>query len=297
MNCAISTGVMSRYAGVLSVNPMTQVAIYQQEQTALIHQMSQDLSGKLSDNIAEAVNRAVEPLNQNLKNFVTVSSREQMRFLDAVVTRFIERMDEMLGGQMCRLSKAMDDAARYQESAMTSVRDRLEDTSEMLDRIREVTHIADEMVRNNAQYIRDLREKQKQADGAFARVASSVEQMNLINRQQANYIKSVSAMQAEVSRSLDQMNTALTSFTQEVGEQGVGATASLSKAAAELRATGSQLEEIHRGCAASNTNELKLTLEAQARLNGCALSLRPTVSGANWAKARPTAPSLRKMRY
>ena len=105
-------GAMSRYAGVLSVDPMTQVAIYQQEQTTLIHQMSQDLSGKLSDNIAEAVGRAVEPLNQNLKNFVTVSSREQMRFLDAVVTRFIERMDEMLGGQMRRLSKAMDDARR-----------------------------------------------------------------------------------------------------------------------------------------------------------------------------------------
>ena len=32
-------GAMSRYAGVLSVDPMTQVAIYQQEQTALIHQI------------------------------------------------------------------------------------------------------------------------------------------------------------------------------------------------------------------------------------------------------------------
>ncbi len=255
-------GAMSRHAGVLSVDPMTQVAIYQQEQTALIHQMSQDLSGKLSDNIAEAVGRAVEPLNQNLKNFVTVSSREQMRFLDAVVTRFIDRMDEMLGGQMRRLSKAMDDAARYQESSMQSVRDAMADTSEMLESIREVTHVADEMVRNNAQYIRDLRENQKQTDDAFNRVASSVEQMDLINRQQANYLKSVSAMQAEVSRSLDQMNTALTSFTQKVGEQGANATTSLSKAAAELRATGSQLEEIHKGCAASITNELKLTLDA-----------------------------------
>ena len=33
-------GAMSRYAGVLSVDPMTQIAIYQQEQTALIQTMS-----------------------------------------------------------------------------------------------------------------------------------------------------------------------------------------------------------------------------------------------------------------
>ena len=33
-------------------------------------------------------------------------------------------------------------------------------------------------------------------------------------------------MQAEVSRSLDQMNTSLTSFTQKVGEQGANATTS-----------------------------------------------------------------------
>ena len=40
---------MSRHAGVLSVDPMTQVAIYQQEQTAMIRKMSQDLDGKLSE--------------------------------------------------------------------------------------------------------------------------------------------------------------------------------------------------------------------------------------------------------
>ena len=255
-------GAMSRYAGVLSVDPMTQVAIYQQEQTALIHQMADDLSGKLSDNIAEAVGRAVEPLNQSLRNFISVNTRDQMRFLDAVVTRFIDRMDEMLGGQMKRLSQAMEEAARFQESANQSVQDSLTDTAGMLRSIREVAGVCDEMVRANAGYIDDLRKNQKQTDDAFQRVASSVEQMDLISRQQANYLKSVSAMQAEVTRSLDQMTGALAGFTDRVGEQSASTSAGLLKAAAELRATGAQLEEIHRGCAASITNELKLTLDA-----------------------------------
>lgn len=255
-------GAMSRHAGVLSVDPMTQVAIYQQEQTALIRKMADDLSGKLSDNVAEAVGRAVEPLNQSFRNFVSVNTRDQMRFLDAVVTRFVDRMDDMLGGQMKRLSRALEDTARYQESAMQSVKESLTDTSGMLESIREVARICDNMVRTNSDYIRDLRENQKQTDDAFARVASGVEQMDLISRQQANYLKSVSAMHAEVTRSMDQMTTALANYSERIGEQSANASTGLLKAAAELRATGSQLEEIHRGCAASITNELKLTLDA-----------------------------------
>ena len=255
-------GSMSRHVGLVTVDPMTQIATYQQEQTTLIRKMAEDLSGNLTDNIAKAVGQAVEPLNQSLRNFVTVNTKEQMRFLDAVVTRFIERMDETLGGQIKNLSRAMEEAARYQEESMHSVRVSLNETGEMLESIRAVTHIADEMVRNNAQYIEDLRENQKQTDDAFERVASSVEQMDLISRQQANYLKSVSAMHAEVTRSLDQMTSAMSTFSERMAEHSANANTGMLKAAAELRATGAQLEEIHRNCANAVTEELKLTMDA-----------------------------------
>ena len=251
-------GAMSRHAGVLSVDPMTQVAIYQQEQTMLIKKLTENLSSDL----AQAVGQAVEPLNQSFKNFVTVNTREQMRFLDAVVTRFVDRMDDMLGGQIKRLSCAMEDAARYQEESLSSVRASLSETSDMLSSIREVTRICDDMVRANAAYIQDLRSSQKQTSDAFERVSTSVEQMDLISRQQASYLKSVSAMHADVTRSIEQMNAALTAFTDRLTEQSAGATAGMLKAGAELRATGAELQEIHRGCAEAITNELKITMDA-----------------------------------
>ena len=74
-------GTMYRYAGVVSVDPLTQVAIYQQEQTALIQTMARDLNGPFTENMAAAVRDAVEPLNQSFKSFVNVSTKEQMRFM------------------------------------------------------------------------------------------------------------------------------------------------------------------------------------------------------------------------
>lgn len=255
-------GAMSRHVGLVTVDPMTQVAIYQQEQTALIRKMSEEISGRFAENIAQTVGQAVEPLNQSLRNFVTVNTKEQMRFLDAVVTRFIDRMDDALSGQLKRFSHVLEDAVRYQESSMADVKEGLTETGEMLDSIRAVTRIAEDMVRANADYISDLRQNQKQTDDAFARVASSVEQMDLISRQQAGYIKSVSAMHAEVTRSIDQMTAAMNGFADRLAEQSANASTGMLKAAAELRATGAQLEEIHRDCAASIASELKLTLDA-----------------------------------
>ena len=255
-------GAMSRYAGVSSVDPMTQVAIYQQEQTVLIRQMAEDLSGALTDNIASAVTRAVEPLNNSLRSFVSVTTKDQMRFLDAVVTRFIERMDDLMGGQIKKLSQALEEASVRQERTMRSVEDSLSDTSQMLESIRQVTRIADDMVRANAEYIKDLKENQKQTDEAFERVASGVEQMDLISRQQANYLKSVSAMHAEVTSSMERMSGALNDFTARIGEQSADATQGLLSASAELRATGATLQQIHRDCADSINSELKLTLDA-----------------------------------
>ncbi len=255
-------GAMSRYAGVLSVDPMTQVAIYQQEQTALIRQMSEDLGGRLSDNVAEAVGRAVEPLNQSLRSFVSVTTRDQMRFLDAVVNRFMDRMDESLNGQIKKFGKTLEEAASLQEEAMQTMRSGVKDTDDMLRGMREVSRIAGEMVQNNSTYIRDLQNIQAKNREAFAKVADSVEQMDLVTRRQDEYLKSVSAMQAEITHSVDQMLTALKGFSEKMTENGNAAGASLTKAAEELRTTGENLQSIHRDCTGAITNELKLTLDA-----------------------------------
>ncbi len=253
---------MSRYAGVQSVDPMTQVAIYQQEQTALIKKLSDNLGDKLTSDLSAAVEKAVEPMTASLRNFVAVNTKEQMRFLDAVASRFVDRMDEMLGGQMKRLSQTLDETASYQERALETVRESLDDTSEMLDSIREVTRICDEMVRTNAQYIQDLRTSQYQTDDAFTRVAAGVEQMDLVSRQQAACLRDVSAMQAELMQNVEKMTAALSSFTDRVADDNAELTAGMLHAAQEIRAAGDDLERIHRDCTSAVTEELKMTLDA-----------------------------------
>lgn len=188
-------GAMSRHAGVLSVDPMTQIAIYQQEQTALIQTMADSLGGAFTGRITAAIAEATEPLQDTLTKFVAVTTQEQMRFLDAVVTRFVSHMDKALGGQFANLADAIDDTVRNQERMISAVEGHLNSITRTSLDLNRFEQQAAGMLEKLESFILRLNAAQKQSDDAYQRVAGNFEQMQLVSRQQAEYLKSVSAMQ------------------------------------------------------------------------------------------------------
>ena len=233
-------GAMSHYAGVLSVDPMTQIAIYQQEQTALIQTMAKDLNGAFTENIAAAVHQAIDPLNQSFKNFVTVSTKEQMRFMDAVMQRFADRLDETLRGRLQQFGDVLDETSRLQQennvmtrASMAGVKDAVEDLRQMQDLSRDILN-------GLSAYADQLDRARKQADDGYARVAGTVEQMETVARQQSNYLKTVSNMQADLGRTVEAMQ----------------------KASADLRSSAASIEKAHIQGSRALQEEMNSTMDA-----------------------------------
>lgn len=255
-------GAMSRYAGVLSVDPMTQIAIYQQEQTALIQTMAKDLNGSFTDNMANAIQNAVGPLHQSLRNFISVNTKEQMRFIDAVMMRFAERMDESINGQLKRFAQVLDETSRLQEESCAAVRAGLENASGTLIELQEIQRVAAEILSSSAAYIDQLKLSQQQTDEAYMRMTGNIEQLELVSRQQTNYLKSVSAMQADVARNMETMTSAINNFSRRFAEENANASTAMLKASADLRASGQHIENIHKEASAALEKELSDTLDA-----------------------------------
>ena len=233
-------GAMSRHAGVLSVDPMTQIAIYQQEQTALIQTMAKDLNGAFTENIAAAVHQAIDPLNQSFKNFVNVSTKEQMRFMDAVMQRFADRLDESMRSRLQHFGEVLDETSRLQQENCVVVRASLTGSKEALADLQELQSLSRDILTGLSGYAQQLTDARRQADDAYMRVASSVEQMEIVSRQQNNYLKTVSAMQADLSRIVDAMQ----------------------KAAADLRGSASSIEKVHMQANKSLQDEFNNTMDA-----------------------------------
>lgn len=233
-------GAMSRHAGVLSVDPMTQIAIYQQEQTALIQTMAKDLNGAFTENMAAAVRNAIDPLNQSFKSFVNVSTKEQMRFMDAVMQRFADRLDETMRGRLQRFGEVLDETSRQQQESCVVVRASLSGARSALEDLQKMQALSQETLKGMSEYVRQLNESSRQAGDTFGRVAEAVEQMELVSRQQSNYLKTVSSMQADLSRLADAMQ----------------------KATADLRSSAASIEKAHIQANRALQDEFSSTMDA-----------------------------------
>lgn len=255
-------GALRRNAGVLSVDPLTQVAIYQQEQTALIQTMAKDLNGTFTDNIAQIMQETVEPLQQSLQNFITVSTKEQMRFLDAVVSRFIDHMDSAVSGKLKDFARVLDETSRNQEEAFSAVRMSMVESAAAVSDLKNVQKIAQEMVESTRGYVDDLRRAQKDSAGAYQQITESVEQMDLVSRRQNDYLKTISAMQGEITRSVDAMTGAVKQFGEKFSADNAAATQAMQKAAADLNQAGAQIQAVQSGAVKAIEKEIQDTLDA-----------------------------------
>ena len=255
-------GALRRHAGVLSVDPLTQVAIYQQEQTALIQTMAKDLNGTFTDNIAQIMQETVDPLQQSLQNFITVSTKEQMRFLDAVVSRFIEHMDSAVSGRLKDFARVLDETTKNQEEAYSAVRMSMVESAAAVRDLKNVQKLAQEMIEATRGYIDDLRKAQKDSAGTYQKITESVEQMDLVSRRQNEYLKTISAMQTEVTRSVDAMTTAVKQFGARFNEDNAAAAQAMQKAAGDLKQAGAQIQAVQTGAVKAIEEEISNTLDA-----------------------------------
>lgn len=218
-------GAMSRYAGVLSVDPMTQIAIYQQEQTTLIQNMSKDMGNQIKN----AMSEAVRPLNDSLTRFVAVNTQEQMRFLDTVVTRFVSHMDTALQGQFDNLASVMGQTVRTQERLIKAVDTQVDGIARSAVEMDRLEKSLVNTISGLETYVSRLSAHQRQLEDAYSKLTSNIDGMKLLSHQQADYLRNVSAMQDSVAQSLDRIS---------------GMTTSILTASAQLKTAGEQLEKM-----------------------------------------------------
>ena len=253
---------MRRHAGVRSVDPMTQIAIYQQEQTALIQTMAKDLNGTFTENITAAISNAATPLNDTLRNFVNVTTKDQMRFLDAVMQRFAERMNDAMDGELKHFAEVLEDTARSQSESMTIVRASMTGINDILNDLEQVQSMSRTLLTSVAGYMDQLNKSAGQVDDVYTRTSSAIERMELVSRQQNSYLKSVSAMQADVSRSLDAMRKGLEGYAQRMDEHTDAAAQAMQRAGDSLKGAAREIGGIQASASKRLQSELSTTMDS-----------------------------------
>lgn len=237
---------MRQVAGVVSVDPMTQIAIYQQEQTALIQALSDDLSGEMAMRIGNVVDHAVKPLQKSLEDFVTMTTREQIRGMDAMVSRFIQQLDHTLDSQFQHLAYTIDLTCRNQQQMQEEIRKTIEGLTHLARDTVQVQKLTDNMLTQFDSYLGKLNTSHKMVDDGYSRIASNVEHLEIIARQQNSYLQNVGELQTEATKSLAAFQQVSGTFMEEFEKHISVTVGSLTKISDEMKKSGESLAKYQK---------------------------------------------------
>lgn len=203
--------------------------------------VTEEISGRLSQNVTRTIREATGPMTQAFENFVTVSTQEQMRFLDRVVARFVDRMDSSLSGQLTRMSQAMDKAASDQERSARLMEQSVSGMGRLAQDLTDMQTATGNMLRKFEEYADMLKQSRSESDEVLERMAATMESIDIVSRQQTSHLKNVNNLQREMMAAMDEFRAASGAFMHQMHETGSRTAEGMHMAADEMHAAGEMM--------------------------------------------------------
>jgi len=253
---------MHNDAGVLTVDPLNQIAIYQQEQTAQIQAIAADITGAMTKRMASVLEGAVEPLRQSLDSFCRYTTRQQTQALDTVLSRFLDRMDEELHGQFKNLSVCIRETVQWQKKTQESADGMMAALERVTRDVIEIQKATDSILTRFDGYIDKLNSAQGLSEEAYQRIASNVGQMEILSSQQTAALQSVGKLQVEFTRAIAQQRTATEEQARSIADTLGAIEKDLKSSADTLRGSGEALVESHKAFVSGVNEDLEKTYNA-----------------------------------
>lgn len=253
---------MHNNAGVLTVDPLNQIAIYQQEQTAQIQAIAADITGAMTKRMAAVLENSMEPVRQSLDSFCRYTTRQQTQALDTVLSRFLDRMDEQLSGQFKNLGACIRETVEWQKRAKENTDGVMSSLERVTRDVIEIQRAADGILSKFSGYVDKLSSAQGLSEEAYQRISSNVAQMEIVSSQQTASLQAIAKLQGEVTKALADQRTATEEQTRAIAAELGKIEKDLAKSAEELRSSGETLIESHKAFVSGVNEDLEKTYNA-----------------------------------
>jgi len=250
---------MHNNAGVLTVDPLNQIAIYQQEQTAQIQAIAADITGAMTNRMAAVLENSLEPVRQSLDSFCRYTTRQQTQALDTVLSRFLDRMDEQLHGQFKNLGACIHETVEWQKRTQQNADGMMDQLARVTRDVIEIQKATDGILAKFSVYVDKISSAQGLSEEAYQRIASNVAQMEIVSSQQTATLQAIAKMQGEISKAMADQRAAAEETTRAIADTLGKIEKDLEKSAQELRGSGETLAESHKAFVSGVNEDLEKT--------------------------------------
>ncbi len=248
---------MARHAHTPQVDPAAQAALLAREQAERIQSLAEDVSEKLADRFAASMSKAIAPLTGELERFTQAASREQVRGVDALVSRFVGLLDERMGGGMEKLSTTIDGLCKSHQMIQDDLKKAADGMARVSRDMGEAQRLSQDMIDKFDGYLTRLGGAQAMVEEGYSRISANVEHLEIVARQQNNYLLSVGKLQNEWSKALSAFQTAADQFAKVSTDNSLAASQAMSRAAEELKKSSEALAQSHQALSTGVTREIE----------------------------------------
>lgn len=236
------------------VDPITQIATYQQEQTRALATLVNEVQTSLINRIDESLSANFAPLAKSMESFMSAATFKQVEGVERIVNSFVSHMDQALRGQFQNLARVMDETCRAQQAANDSMQAALRGFTSVTGDITAVQRASQAIVEKFEEYLRSLNAAQSAQDERGAQMAEHIETMQKVAREQTRYINQLQDYLIKLQNGLDAYSQQSTEFIKQFGEASASGQQMMREAGEALESGAKSL---------SDTAEVQLTnLEA-----------------------------------
>lgn len=232
------------------VDPITQIATYQQEQTRALATLVNEVQTNLIGRIDEVMSANFEPLTKSMESFMSAATFKQVEGVERIVNSFVSHMDQALRGQFQNLARVMDDTCRAQQVANDSMQSALKGFTAVSGDITSVQRASQAIVEKFDTYLASLNAAQKSQDERSAQIAAQVEAMQKAAKEQARYINQLQDYMLKLQKGVDEYAAQSAEFLNKYNEAAASSQQTLREAGEALENSAKSL---------SSTTEVQVT--------------------------------------
>ncbi|MBR3108077.1 MAG: hypothetical protein IKH30_13020 [Clostridia bacterium] len=179
-----------------------QMICQQEDQSALLRQVSADMGQRVSEGIVASVQQSLTPVTQSMNSFILGQTQSQLEGVANIAGQFVTHMNRMLGNQFSQLGQTLSQVNQAQAVSFESLDRAMQASEEILNGMHQVQDTTRRVMEKFESYVETI-EKTNDATGSFLTHGSQVlSGMMTASREQTDFMADLKSAQEEVRTSM-----------------------------------------------------------------------------------------------
>ena len=220
-----------------------QAICQQEDRAAFLRHAVNDLGQRMSEGVAEAVNRSMTPVTQSVSQFIAAETQSQLEGLDHIVANFISRMNTALDGQFTRLGQTLSAINQAQRMDYDTLNGAMDAAGQILTSMQEMSGVMQSITARFETYAGELAAAREDQSAFAGQTQSLLSAMHAATQEQSDYIMALRAGHDALQTSMQEYAQWSGRVLEAVHQQSGDTSAAAQQAAAAMKASSQQLSE------------------------------------------------------